>query len=1397
MEKTLGLDLGTNSIGWALRDINADDNQITDKGVITFDKGVGEEKGIEVPLVKARTAARSKRRNYQAEKYRKWALVKCLIEKGMCPLLESELYWWKRYQKDNNGVQQGRKYPESKKFRQWLQYDFNGDGKPDYQEYGYSIHENIYLFRVLAISENEEHKKIFKDNPEILGRVFYHLVQRRGFKGRVEDDKETQTILLGSKEANTPGVNELIPFIEKYKTLGAALYYINKNEGYRIRKRYNRRQDFEKELFEICRVQGIPETVQHELWKAIIWQRPLRSQKGLVGYCTFERPQKNEKGQYIKGGKTRCPISHPLYQEYRTWQLISNLKIVVPDDIDKVAFLTDKVYPLFIRDSEVEFVKIKKEIEKVGGIVRAKFDDETRFPTNDFLYRIKEIYGENWRIILKWEETLTNKPKSGKYHRVEDLWHEIYHFIHLKSTTPATFYDAIANKLHFDDKQIKSFKKLKLDQGYASLSISAITKILPYLQKGLLYSEAVFLANLNKIFATELTPETKTEILSAFRLLSISFNENKLRLGIVNSLISDQLNSSTRFGMNSDYALDDDDINDIKLKIEDTIGVQNWNKKEDIEKVKLLDFIAEKYLIFLQKPVNYDANKSFYKIKRFDQILKEYLVEKYDFSIEHLNKNLWHPSEIEKYDPAPSSKKVPNIKILGDPNPVGKGFKNPMAMKTLHRLRNLINYLLESGKIDSDTRIVVELARELNDANRRKAIQNWQKRREDENKELAKGIINTAKVKYPDLDENDPLIADRARLWYEQIENSDEIMRQAKALKDDLLKVKLWKEQNCRCIYTGRIISISNLFNGTEVDIEHTIPAKISWSSEQWNLTICDSKFNREIKRKKIPADLINYETTSEFDKDGANILKRIEPWAIKLKSLNASLQKNINQTKGSNYMDKNAKDEILIKRRMLQMDIEYWNKKIETFTKLEYLGGFRRQQLTDTQIASKYAFHYLKTVFNRVEIQKGITTSTFRKIFKIQNKKELKDRTKHSHHAIDAAVLTLIPPSSIRTKMLDEYNNALDMNQSYHKNPIGWDNFKASYLLNLEETILINYQKKDTTLLQTKKKMRIGGKIQFIHETTADGINILKRDLNGKPIPKMAVGTGIRGQLHKDSFYGSIKINDQLMLVERYPIESFDSLKDCTHIIDKKIKEIVKTELINRVESGMSFDKAKFLPIFFPGSQQIIKKVRCRVAAGRGYLTSEKAIEISIKNHISKYEHKQNKYVQNYKNSLCLFYINSENNLRGLMIVNLFELSFLKIKTIQSIKQENFYRSITLGKGKNKSEALLENIIHVGDKFIFYKESKDELLNLSHSEISKRLYTIYKFNEPAPSTVYIYLQHHLESRSNDELGNGEKLIDFGKYQPRLFLSASKLNCAMEGLDFHVTPDGHINWIIK
>ena len=102
MKKTLGIDLGTNSIGLTLRE----NDIFTWYGVYTFKKGVGEGKTGEFSYATKRTTHRSSRRLYNARRYRKWETLKVLIENDMCPLSIDELNNWKNYKK---GV--GRVYP--------------------------------------------------------------------------------------------------------------------------------------------------------------------------------------------------------------------------------------------------------------------------------------------------------------------------------------------------------------------------------------------------------------------------------------------------------------------------------------------------------------------------------------------------------------------------------------------------------------------------------------------------------------------------------------------------------------------------------------------------------------------------------------------------------------------------------------------------------------------------------------------------------------------------------------------------------------------------------------------------------------------------------------------------------------------------------------------------------------------------------------------------------------------------------------------------------------------------------------------------------------------------------------------------------------------------------------
>ena len=96
-------------------------------------------------------------------------------------------------------------------------------------------------------------------------------------------------------------------------------------------------------------------------------------------------------------------------------------------------------------------------------------------------------------------------------------------------------------------------------------------------------------------------------------------------------------------------------------------------------------------------------------------------------------------------------------------SPAKSALRNPSAMRILYLLRRRINELMERYRdMEPDnTRIVVELPRELNDANMRRAIDLYQERRKKENN-IFKEMIGEV------LDVNEEERVEKTRLLIEQ-----------------------------------------------------------------------------------------------------------------------------------------------------------------------------------------------------------------------------------------------------------------------------------------------------------------------------------------------------------------------------------------------------------------------------------------------------------------------------------------------------------------------------------------------------------------------------------------------------------------------------------------------------
>lgn len=1017
---------------------------------------------------------------------------------------------------------------------------------------------------------------------------------------------------------------------------------------------------------------------------------------------------------------------------------------------------------------------------------------------------------------LKKQKRKFIPKKTGEERNLdcEGIWHLLFDYLQTKDKEE-DLQKFMMEVVGWNENRAKEFTEISINQGYGSLSKTAITKILPYLRSGYIYSEAVSFANLKNVLGSSFE-KNKDAAINAISQTIAAIDREKEKLNIVNGLIQQYFGE---LGTIKTKGLDDEikqqAEKDVTNKLKQYFGESNWSDFPKEKQQEYYTFVLERYLKFLDGKQKLEEKASsrqgknpeidYYKLPRLDEAIKETLKNQFGASDEKLKK-LYHPSDIEIYPPAKEIEiadketgEIKKVRQLGDPMPPSHGWKNPMAMRTMHELKKLLNYLLQTGDIDEDTKVVVEMARELNDANRRWAIQTYQKRREDQNIEFAKAIIGLAKEKYPNLNENDADNIDKVRLWWEQLENGEEIYKQVKALKEDVQKYRLWREQECRCMYTGKSINLVDLFDGTKTDFEHTLPASESFDNSLANLTVCDSEYNRKIKKNKIPFDCPNYE---EEWNNYPPIKPRLKNWIEKVDSLKERIRNNIAETKKANQRgDVERKNYLIRERHLMQFEFDYWDKKVKTFTVKEIPNWWKNSQLVDTQIISKYARAYLKSLFRKVEVQKGSINAEFRKIFGIMGD-EKKDRSKHTHHAIDAAVLTLIPGSARREAILKEYYEALEKKSSYHQLP--YEDFNISHVKSIEDNILINHVSKDQTLANTKKNVRKRGRIVYLKDKNTKQY---LRDENGKKIPMVMQGDSIRGRLHKETYFGAIKAverddngyalkdadgkyrvkqkngEDEIWIVSRKPIGDIDIDKD--FIVDELLRNHIKEQL----------DKGRKLHEVVDFNGKIIRHIRCRVKAGRGVLSKEKALPIKkhAKPFLSHHPHKQEYLAQNDENYLFLLYEgkDSKNKLvRGYRILNLYDIAKLGIRDINQLKQEPEFQTLKKGKGKNEVTLSLKTILKTGDKVILFKENREEI---TKENAKSRTYKIIKFNEPAPSTAYVYLQHHVEARTEDELKTkGEKEFTPNKYQPSLEFTADKMNCLFENKDFELKPDGEI-----
>ena len=934
---------------------------------------------------------------------------------------------------------------------------------------------------------------------------------------------------------------------------------------------------------------------------------------------------------------------------------------------------------------------------------------------------------------------------------IYDLWHIIYSFDEDYLKTFAINKLRIKNEIRTSKKgdiieinPIVKFKNDNFSSSYADLSLKAMCKIIPFLQEGFLYNEAVLLAKIPDNYSEW---ETKKQLV--FNIIKDSnreYNYNKEIIGISNSLINEYkgLDYNEKFAQNNyEYTLENKDIEKIKEKCISFFGSKTWDKKENKEKI--INDVKNHYQNFFQ-----DLQHQYRELPTLTNIIKE------QFSKAGINidGNLYHHSDKINIYKKPEYNTKYKKELLSIP--LIDSIKNPMFNKTMSVLRKLMNELIIKGDIDEDTDVIVEVARELNDNNKRIAIERYQNERKN-NRDKYSEFINEFKVQakgtsHLNVENSIPVF----EMWIEQTfekaiddkgnevnnnQNSD-IRKEKNAIK----RYELWSEQKGQCMYTGKMIGISQLFK-PEIEIEHTIPRSLLPDNTMANQTVCYSKYNSDIKNNKIPAACPNYEHDKDF---GTAIKPRLERWE-KTRDYYKKQYKD-NQKPFGNESEDN-KNKRIQDKHYFRMHFDYWHDKVNRFTTKEIKDSWARRQLVDTQMVSKYAREFLKTYFKKVTVQKGSVTADFRKIFGFQEEDEIKSRNKHTHHSIDAAVLTLIPTNS--SKRVGVLNKMYEMQENkqgqFIVSPEGFDNFDAQQLIDLidNNTLIVNYQK-DKITEQTYRNVRKRGKLQYLKDK--NGKYILDND--NEKIPLKAQGTSIRGELFQQTFIGKIK-NVKRDNTTKKPIRNKDNSfqyktgkEEYTYtvrkpIADAKIDDIIDPDIRKRIieqkQNGIDISKIK------DHQGNIIRHVRIKTKAG-------KKVKDRL-NYKSKNEYKNSFYSAAGEIPYAIFLTNSKNETieRKMIPVAIHEVAQV-YKDIHKFDVDYY-----LNKFHPKIEEYQDKkILKVGQKvFVLKNDNEFEDRNLIEFQMN-RMYIITQFKYDGSK---IMLKYHLEAQSKSDIDLRTKSI--------------------------------------
>lgn len=1376
MKRTLGLDLGTNSIGWAIIEEEDGKKNLEAAGSVIFKEGVAKKEGKEMPATSKRTEKRRTRKLYMRRRMRKQRLLGHLIDNGLCPLSQAGLQAWK-----DKGV-----YPKEDAFTAWFIM-------------------NPYELRAKGLQE--------KLTPHQFGRILYHIAQRRGFRSnRKGGDGEQRTLHAGDPKKGITGYDETRDLIERHGTLGIVGAELAKTHT-PIRNRYVMRRDLVDEFNQLWEMQTkfhptLTDALKAELGDGkdgdLFFQRPLKGKKGDIGRCTLEP------------GNQRAPLSSPIAEAFNVLHSLNNIKLdheplkgIGRENVLRLYFKKDSKGNVSFTIDDVRKALKKAKIEGELNYERwesraAKEGKEVKLTGAKTIAHLAALWDEDPLNILRAYGSMRKEDEAERkkwddrwntIHREQNAWGEISErkekgqYVRRPGSKheqrDLKEYARSKDGWNFNEGQLEALRKFNPADGYHNLSARAMGRILPYLYQGVPYHYAVPFANLPTVFKVvhkQLDAQGRPimdangNFITAMRTGAHGHEEpvvedrwaempedkrEAIRVGIheqiagqqrysdvtrlFNGLVRNYLDQFGEEGRRMNFWNDQWEVR-LKRSVEESFTRRQQGAMGATALEQLARDVKEAFLHHVES----HDRVEFEKLGSMEERLKLWLIDTYPEyelgktidkrGLKRRVDQLYHHSAIDIYRERDDR--------LGDP--VTRGMKNPMVYRAMHTLRRLVNQMIKEGLVDKKTAVHIEMARQLDSANKRRAweryqaeMRSWNVTAETEVREYfeAGGGSHT-----PSDDE-----IQRMWLYHEALELFGE----------------------ARCVYTGKPIGIADLFNGS-VEIEHTWPRSKTADNSMANKMLCDTRYNRDVKKGHLPSSLPNFSQPAHAaSRDCPAISESTKPIYAKWKKYEREVEGFRNQSKAATTKVK--KDEAIQNRWHAQFFRDYWRTKYEHLTAEEIKPRFLNKQLVATAQITKLARSYMNSYFDKVLCYKPEALSAFRKEWLGESFVKEKDRSKHSHHAVDAAVCAAVDWNVFNA--LAAYYEIHDSKDATTELPAPWKNFG-----------------------QAMSELRDGALIHHVDQASIGRRSIFRRKVklkDGSTMEVLATGDAVRGSLHNDTFYGRIKrkingtdeyetvtvIRKSLLGVTQFPFKETDK----ANVVDPKIKAMLADKSIEKIKEAGGLEVTGK-----NGSKFLMKKVRVferRIQNPVAIKMHRDTIRISAR-HTSRdpLEHKQHLWVTGGENPVMAVYADAKGRLNGYVFGLLEVARYMQGRMGRDALASSIPRVHPHPKRVGYTLVMRQGkpfILHAGQKLVLYKHSPEEVDQNNLVEMNKRTYVIRELIEDGR----IRMHNVLDSRE-DAVIKQETLTEWDPERSltQLRISVSKLNALCDGIDIELSP---------